>query len=96
MSTNLDGSNSSEFHYFSAQSPPPILFADPAPMASNTNSAGLTCPGTGAPFFSKQAERPWESFSTSGGEEGQGKRYRQVSSGSFTVCGVQESIAPPE
>jgi hypothetical protein len=56
MGTNLDGSNSSEFHHFFAQSPPPILFAEPSLMASNTNSAGLTCPRTGAPFFSKQAE----------------------------------------
>jgi hypothetical protein len=49
----LDGSNFFKFHRFSAQSAPPISFAKPAPMASSMNSAGLTCPGTGA----RQAER---------------------------------------
>jgi hypothetical protein len=44
-------------------------------MASSMNSAGLTCPGTGAPFFSRQAERTWESLPAPAGEEGQGNRY---------------------
>jgi hypothetical protein len=70
MSTDLDGNNSSKFRHFSAQSPLPILFAEPAPMASSMNSAGLTCPGTGA----RQAERTEGSVPTSGGEEGRGKR----------------------
>ena len=41
LGRTLISASSGEFLHFSPQSPPPIRFEDPAPMASSMNSAGL-------------------------------------------------------